>query len=163
MANSSFIGKAKNIIIKEFIKDEEIVNAIGSSITSAEKLVGTHIFNYHQNPNTLTTVDTFITIQVHIPQSFDYGNSHTFIKPTIEIWIISHERHMKIDDIPKITDNRNDYLSKLIDLKLNGRSDLGIGKLSLISNIEGAYQQDYVFRKLVFEGTDLNDSLCEDE
>lgn len=162
MANSSFIGKAKNKIIKEFIKDESIVKAIGSSVDSPEKLVGTHIFNYHQNPNTLTTVDTFITIQVHIPQSY-YRDNIAFVKPTIEIWIISHEKHMEVKNIPKVTDNRNDYLSKLIDEKLNGRSDLGFGRLTLLSNIEGAYQHDYVFRQMMFEGTDLNDSLCDIE
>ena len=161
MANSSFIGKAKNKIIKEFIKDDLIIQAIGSS-ASPEKLIGTQIFNYHQNPNTLTTVDTFITIQVHIPQSY-YNDSNIWVKPTIEIWIISHEKHMKIDNIPKVTDNRNDYLSRLIDEKLNGRNDLGFGELKLISNVEGAYQSDYVFRKMTFEGTDLNDSLCKDE
>ena len=161
MSNSSIIGKAKNKIIKEFIKDNTII-AIGSStVTSAEKLVGTHIFNYHQNPNTINTVETFITIQVHIPQSL-YNNS-IFVNPTIEIWIISHEAHMVVDNIPKITDNRNDYLSKLIDNKLNGRSDFGIGELKLLSNIEGSYQKDYVYRKMVFECSDLNDSLCDDE
>ena len=162
MANSSFIGKAKNKIIKEFIKDESIIQAIGSSITSPEKLIGTHIFNYHQNPNTLTTVDTFITIQVHIPQSY-YSDNKAFVNPTIEIWIISHEKHMKVDDIPKVNVNRNDYLSMLIDEKLNGRNDLGFGRLTLINNVEGAYQHDYVFRQMIFEGTDLNNSLCDDE
>lgn len=164
MANSSFIGKAKNKIIKEFIKDEDIVQAIGSSnVTSPEKLVGTHIFNYHQNPNTLNTVETFITVQVHIQQSYSYAYSNRFITPTIEIWIISHERHMYVDNIPKVTENRNDYLSKLIDKKLNGMSGLGITDLKLTSNIEGSYQQDYVYRKMVFEGTDINDSFCDEE
>lgn len=162
MANSSIIGRAKNRIIKEFIKDKEIIQAINSSkITSPEKLVGTHIFNYHQNPNTIDTVETFITVQVHIPQSL--YESKTFVYPTIEIWIISHERHMIVDNIEKVTDNRNDYLSKLIDDRLNGKSGFGIGELKLISNIEGSYQQDYLYRKMIFKGTDLNDSLCDDE
>lgn len=162
MANSSIIGKAKKKIIKEFIKDNEIVQAIGSSkITSAEKLIGTHIFNYHQNPNTIDTVETFITIQVHIPKSF--YEDETYVKPTVEIWIISHEKHMIVDNVPKVTDNRNDYLSELIDNRLNGRSDFGIGKLKLLSNIEGSYQKDYVYRQMIFEGTDLNNSLCKDE
>lgn len=163
MANSSIIGKIKNKIIKEFIKDENIIAAINSSQIDSkkpEKLVGTHIFNYHQNPNTINTVQTFITIQVHIPYS--YGLSPTYVKPTVEIWIISHEKHMIVDNIPKITDNRNDYLSKLIDKKLNGRSDFGISELNLTSNVEGSYQQNYVYRKMVFQGTDLNKSLCVD-
>lgn len=163
MANSSIIGKAKNKIIKEFIKDIGIIQAIDShKVTSAEKLVGTHIFDYHQNPNTINDVMTFITIQVHIPQSF-YKNDNVFVSPTVEIWIISHERHMVVDNIPKITENRNDYLSRLIDNKLNGRSDFGVSNLKLVSNVEGSYQQNYLFRKMVFEGTDINNSLCEDE
>ena len=160
MANSSFIGKAKNKLIKEFIKDESIVKAIGSSITSPEKLVGTHIFNYHQNPNTLTTVDTFITVQVHIPKSF-YGDT-VFVKPTIEIWIISHYEHMRVDNIPKIKSNRNDYLSMLIDKELNGKN-YGYGGLTLTLNIEGSFQSDYAYRKLCFATTDLNRSLCEED
>ena len=164
MANSSIINTAKNKIIKEFIKDKNIVQAIDSPIINPktpEKLVGTHIFNYHQNPNTLNDVNTFITVQVHIPQSF--YESTTFIYPTVEIWIISHERHMIVDNIPKVSDNRNDYLSELIDKKLNGKSGFGIGELKLLCNIEGSYQQDYVYRKMVFGGTDLNNSLCSKE
>lgn len=164
MANSSIIGKAKNKIIREFIRDKSIVMAIDShSVKSSEpeKLVGTHIFNYHQNPNTINTVETFITIQVHIPSS-SYRNK-LYVKPTIEIWIISHEQHMKVDNIPKVNMNRNDYLSELIDKKLNGKTGYGIGKLVLTNNDEGSYQQDYVFRRMVFTGQDLNNSLCDDE
>ena len=166
MANSSFVGKVKNQIIKEFIKDKDIITAIHSSdVTSPEKLIGTHIFNYHQNPNTINTVGTFITMQTHIPRPFTYYNqrNYTYVNPTVEIWIISHEKHMEVDNIPKITENRNDYLAELIDKKLNGRTDFaGIGELVLVSNLEGAYQQNYLYRTLIFEATDLNKSLCED-
>lgn len=163
MANSSIIGKAKNKIIKEFIKDKDIVDAIDSStVTSAEKLIGTHIFDFHQNPNTINTVETFITIQVHIPQSFNNINL-AYVKPTIEIWIFSHEKHMVVDNVPKVTLNRNDYLSELIDNKLNGMTGLGLGNLKLTSNIEGSYQIDYVYRKMIFESTDVNNSFCYEE
>ena len=165
MANSSIIGIAKNKIIKEFIKDDEIVKAIDShDITSPQKLVNTHIFNYHQNPNTIDTAGTFITIQVHIPEYYSrYESDDVFVKPIIEIWIISHERHMVVDNIPKVTDNRNDYLSKLIDKKLNKKSGFGIGTLRLTTNIEGSFQKDFLYRKMVFECVDLNNSLCRDE
>lgn len=169
MANSSIVRKTKNIIIKEFIKDKDIIAAIDSDDIRAdepEKLIGTHIFNYNQNPHTLNKVGTFITIQVHIPQNFysDYhGNSVIHVKPTIEIWVISHEKHMLVNNIPKVTQNRNDYLSELIDNKINGRSEFGIGKTKLISNIEGASQTDYLYRKLTFQCLDLNWSMCEEE
>ena len=168
MANSSIVGKAKNKIIKEFIKDPEIVAAINSSDVESnelEKLIGTHIFNYNQNPHTLNKVGTFITVQVHIPQNFynDYNASATRIKPTIEIWIISHEQHMAVNNVPKVTQNRNDYSSELIDNKINGKRGFGIGETKLISNIEGAFQADYLFRKMIFQCLDLNWSLCEDD
>ena len=70
---------------------------------------------------------------------------------------------MIVDNIPKVSENRNDYLSTLIDLKLNGKSNFGIGKLKLISNIEGSFQKDYVYRKMNFKCVDLNKSMCNEE
>lgn len=169
MANSSIIREAKNRIIKEFIKDKEIIAAINSSEVKSnepEKLINRHIFDYNQNPHTLNIVGTFITIQVHIPQNFysDYRNGlSVHVKPTIEIWIISHEKHMIVDNVPKVTQNRNDYLSELIDRKINNKSGFGIGETKLLSNIEGAFQMDYLYRKMVFECLDLNWSMCEDK
>lgn len=168
MANSSIIRKAKNKIVKEFIKDKDIIAAINSSEVKSnepEKLIGKHIFNYNQNPHTLNIVGTFITIQVHIPHDYytDYKASATRVRPTIEIWIISHERHMVVDNVPKVTQNRNDYLSELIDNKINGKSGFGIGETVLLSNTEGAFQQDYLFRKMIFQCLDLNWSLCEED
>lgn len=169
MANSSIVRESKNKIVKEFIKDKDIIAAINSSEISSsepEKLIGKHIFNYNQNPHTLNIVGTFITIQVHIPLNYysDYhGGSIIHVKPTIEIWIVSHEKHMTVDNVPKITQNRNDYLSELIDKKINGKSGFGIGETRLISNVEGSFQQDYLFRKMTFECLDLNSSMCEED
>lgn len=169
MSNSSIVRKAKNRIIKEFIKDKDIVAAINSvdiESSEPEKLIGTHIFNYNQNPHTLKKTGTFITVQVHIPQNYysDYhGNSIIHVKPTIEIGIYSHEKHMSVNNVPKVTQNRNDYLSELIDNKINGKSGFGIGNVRLVSNIEGASQSDYLYRKLTFQCLDLNWNFCEED
>ena len=166
MANSSIIIKAKNKIIKEFIKDKDIVVAIDSKkINKSEELINTHIFDYNQNPHTLNDVGTFITIQVHIPHDYynDYKSAANRVRPTIEIWIISHEKHMAVDNVPKVNQNRNDYLSELIDNKINGKTGIGIGETALLSNIEGAFQQDYLYRKMIFQCTDLNWSLCDED
>ena len=56
MANSTFVGKAKNKIIKELIKDPNIVAALDSpdiSPSTPEKLINTHIFNFNQYPYTI--------------------------------------------------------------------------------------------------------------
>lgn len=169
MANSSIIGKVKNKIVRNFISDEVIVAAIDShnpKVNEPEDLIYTHIFDYNQNPFTLKDVQTFITIQVHIPEDRSYNNvdgKRVFVKPTIEIWITSHENHMKVDNVPKITQNRNDYLSTLIDKKLNGATDYGIGEIQLKSNTESSYEKDYLVRVMVFETKDVNDSLCDEE
>lgn len=175
MANSSIISRMKDKLITEIINDEELFRAIDSpnikNFENADKLVGTHIFNYHQNPLTLKEVQTFLTIQMHIPKT--YGTNNTWVAPRLEIWIISHQDHMEVD-IPKITANRNDYISQLLDLKFNGRREIGVsknaknnlnlfGKLDLISNVEGALTSDYLYRQMIFEVKDLNDSLCDEE
>ena len=160
MANSSIIGKIKRKIIRDFIRDPEIVSAINNTECSEpEELINTSIFNFNQNPFTINKVGTFITIQVHIPSVI--SGSSVYVKPTLEIWIISHERHMYVDNVPKITENRNDYISRLIDEKINGESGSGIGKVVLESNIEGSFQMDFLYRKMVFSCIDINDSLCD--
>lgn len=162
MANSSIIQTVKNQFVRELIRDKAIVDAIDSpDVASAEKLINSHIFTFGQNPFTINKAITFITIQVHIPHVSDKNG--VFISPEVEIWIISHERHMLVDNIPKITANRNDYLSMLIDQKFNGRDDFGLGKLRLQINIEGSFQTDYLYRKMVFKGMDINNSLCEED
>lgn len=81
---------------------------------------------------------------------------------------------MKVDNIPKVSDNRNDYISKLLDKKFNGRDVLGnskkdennlhlYGKLDLVANIEGAASRDFLYRQMIFETKDLNKSFCEEE
>ena len=160
MANSSIIGEAKNKIIKSFISDDAIVKAIDPvHMNSKEELINRYIFNYHQNPDTIKDIDTFLTVQVHIPQQH-YG-SKLLIDSDIEIFIVTHEEHMKVNNIPKVTENRNDYLSKLIDNKLNGKSLFGIGKLQLRMNVEGSYQKNWLYRQMVFTVMDINDSPCE--
>ena len=165
MPNSSIIKKVKNKVIRELIKDKEIVNAINSSDVSPstpEKLINTHIFDFNQNPNTINKVGTFITVQVQIPYTF-YKNPTIHVHPNIEICIVSHEKHMVVDNVPKVTQNRNDYISELIDRKLNGRSGFGIGRTRLQSNLEGAFQHDYLYRKITLECIDINYSLCEED
>lgn len=82
---------------------------------------------------------------------------------------------MKVDNIPKVSDNRNDYISKILDRKFNGRKTLGnskkdennlhlYGKLDLVANVEGAASKNFLYRQMIFETIDLNKSYCvEDE
>lgn len=175
MANSSIITDLKQAVIKEIVSDEALFYAIHSpEITDpdyGDELIYKNVFPYHQNPETITKVQTFLTVQVHIPKTYD---SHKrWVLPTLEIWIISHQDHMKVDNIPKVSDNRNDYIGKLIDLKFNGKDTIGgykndkynlhlYGELDLVSSVEGAFSAEFLYRRLIFETKDLNKSLCEE-
>ena len=99
-----------------------------------------------------------MTIMVHT-KAKDWNG--TFVIPTLEIWVYSHQGHMKMNS--KITkDNRNDYISMLLDNKFNGSTKYGgIGALKLTSNTEGTFNQNFLYRRLLFETVDLSDSLCD--
>lgn len=120
-------------------------------------LIGTHILTYNKVPDTVTEVATYMTIMVHT-KSRDINR--TFVTPTLEFHIYSHYRHMKMDR--KITkDNRCDYISMLIDNMFNGSTKYGgVGQLKLTLNTEGAYNKDFLYRHMIFETMDINNSVC---
>lgn len=176
MANSSIISKLKDKVITEIVNDETFFYAINppdiKRVEDANLMSDKYLFRYHQNPETLQITGTFLTFQVHIPRTHD--RNKTWISPKLEIWIISHEKWMKVSNIPQVTASRNDYIAQLLDQKFNGRHTIGdspidannlhlYGKLDLVSNIEGAYANEYLYRQLIFETIDINDSLCDDE
>lgn len=168
MANSSIVTFMKDKVIKEMIQDADFVTAIDApniTIRNSDKLINKYIFRFNQNIETISETDTFITVQVHIPDNSyaNRGNTSIFIKPVLEIWIISHFRHMNITNIPGISDNRNDYLSKLIDEKFNGSRDFGYGELNLVSNTEGCLYDKYLYRNMKFITLDINDGQCDEE
>ena len=172
MANSRIISELKSKVTKEIINDEEIVKAIDPPEISNDDweeiyMVNSYdttsrgftpvIYRERQNPNLIKKTMTFITIEVNIPEN--YNTPEEFKYPQLTIMIVSHNKHNVITNIPGVVDNRNDYLSILLDEKFNGVT-AGIGSLKLISNTEGIYDDTFVYRRLVFKGIDLNDSIC---
>ena len=153
MANSTVVSTIKDRVINALISDKDIVLAIDAKdIEDDVDLVNTHIFRYNKNPDTVNSSITFITLMV-TTTSRDSNNS--FITPTLEILILSHNDHMNITNIDGIQDNRNDYLSMLIDKKLNGTDTFGgIGVMQMISNTEGTYNSDFLYRRLIFQTID---------
>ena len=159
MANSTSISDFKEKIVKAIANDDTLFYAIDAKdCETGADLINTHIFKYNQNPETIVEAITFITIMVHTKSRDRNG---TFVTPTLELWIFSHNKHMQMDShITK--DNRNDYISMLLDEKFNGSSEYGgIGKLMLVSNVEGVYNQKFLYRRMIFETVDINDSFCE--
>ena len=162
MANSTSISEFKERIVDAIAHDPTLFYAIDAKdCENGGDLINTYIFKYNKNPETITKTITFITVMVHTKPVSTRSRDYTFIIPTLEIWIYSHDGHMKMD--PKITkDNRNDYISMLLDDKFNGSDKYGgIGKLSLTYNQEGTFNKDFLYRRMLFETMDVNDSFCE--
>lgn len=163
MANSKIISDIKDKIIKALVDDPEIVSIIDApdiDPDEADQLVGKYIFRYNQNPDTIKQAITFITVLVDIVQNF-YNKS--FVVADIEIGIQSHESRMDIKNRPGIIDNRNDYLSILIDQKFNGKYLAGFGQMELQENREGSLITDYLYRRMTFNIADINDTMCDDD
>lgn len=158
MANSTSISQFKERVVNAIMHDDALFFAFDAKdCESGGDLINTHIFKYNKNPETITETITFMTVMVHTKSRDKNG---TFITPTLELWIYSHNDHMKMDY--RITkDNRNDYISMLLDEKFNGSTEYGgVGKLQLISNTEGTFSQKFLYRRLIFETVDVNDSIC---
>lgn len=163
MPNSSIIDDIKTKVVNEIISDQLIVQAIdaeGIDYENSFELIGSHIFTFAQNPNIIQTAGTYITIQVHIPQynSPDYR----WVHPVMEIWVITHNRHMRVNNIARIRANRNDFISQLLDEKFNGSNLFGFGQMHLQLNTEGVHgdNSDFLYRRMVFVTKDLSRSQC---
>jgi len=158
MANSTIISDFKKNVMNAITHDDTIFYAFDAKeCENVGDLIGTHILTYNKVPDTVTEVATYMTIMIHIKARDRNG---TFITPTLEFYIYSHYKHMKMDR--KITkDNRCDYLSMLLDEMFNGSTEYGgAGQLKLILNTEGTYNKEFLYRHLIFETIDINNSLC---
>lgn len=159
IANGTSISEFKRRVMDTVTHDDTLFYAFGAKdCENGGDLDGTHIFKFNKIPETVHDVGTYMTIMVHMKARDRKGY---FVTPTLEIWIYTHVQHMKMDR--RITkDNRCDYISMLLDEMFNGSSEYGgIGQLKLVSNSEGVYNKDFLYRHMVFETIDLNNSSCE--
>lgn len=158
MANSSSISDMKEKVVAAIANDDALFYAFDAKdCENGGDLINTHIFKYNKNPNTIDETITFLTVMVHTRVS---GRNKQFVVPTLEFGIYSHNDHMRMDHhITK--DNRNDYISRLLDDMFNGSTEYGgLGKLNLMQNTEGTYNDKFLYRRMIFETTDINDSFC---
>lgn len=159
MANGTSISSFKEKVVDAIAHDDALFYAFDAKdCEDGGDLINTHIFKYNRNPDTIREAMTFMTVMVHTKARDRNG---AFVTPTLEIWIYSHNDHMDMDyQITK--NNRNDYISMLLDDMLNGSTKYGgVGQLRLVNNTEGIYNEKFLYRRMIFETVDLNASMCE--
>lgn len=187
MANSDIVSSLKNKVIDAIIDDEmffnvidpntELENKFGERVECPEDMRDKYIFRFNRNPETILDTMTFLTVTVDTSYR---DRAKFFTTPTLVIWVYSHNDHMhftkkqrdalftcineetgEIKRTKYYYDNRNDYLSVLLDKKFNGQV-AGIGELKLVSNTEGQAGSTFLYRRLVFETIDLSKAICEE-
>ena len=158
VANGTSISEFKERVMDAITHDDTLFYAFDAKeCENGGDLINTHIFTYNKIPDTITKTDAYMTIMVHTKSRDRYG---TFVIPSLEIWIYCHDKHMKMDrTITK--DNRCDYISMLLEDMFNGSTNYGgVGELKTVLNTEGTYNQDFLYRHLIFETIDVNKSMC---
>lgn len=159
MANGLSISNIKDKVMDAITHDDTLFYAFDAKeCENGGDLENTHIFTYNKIPETITEVNTYMTIMVHTRAR---DRNKTFVTPTLEFWIYCHHAHMKMDRLIS-KDNRCDYISMLLDDMFNGSTQYGgIGELKLSLNEEGVYR-DFLYRRMIFETIDINNSYCND-
>ena len=170
MANSRIISELKQRVINDLIHDHDVITLIDSPDqkkpnwepiyllnTPKTKELGftPHLYTEQQNPNFTNLPITFIIVEISIPNTENI--TFTWVKPVLNITIMSHRDHLFLDKDPESKINRNDALSILIDEKFN--SGGSYNDLHLVSNEPALYGTDFLSRTLTFEGIDLNNAL----
>lgn len=159
MSNSSSIRDWKNKIIADLHNDEHFLDALGTTELEREDLTYSRIFPYYYIPDTITTVTTYILIEIDI-KSTSRNNAYAY--PIITFTVLCHQDDMRLK-MAGVSATRADYLAELIDNKYNGADGFGLGRLELRSNIAGSLNEKFRYRQIVFQGKDFNDSLCKAE
>lgn len=177
MANSTIITSLKQWAIRKIITNNEIVNAIdnpsmhekgwkpiflvNNNITN-ERGYTPSIYNFYKFPTSIDKTITFVCIMANTYQM----KNENYVNAELHVIIFSHKDHMIVDN-PSISDNRNDYIAKLVDRELNGnfakymKTDASLGKLVLVSSVEDTYDNNFSTRHMKFVCNDINYSLCE--
>ena len=159
MANSTSISEFKKRVVDAITHNDTIFYTFDAKDceNGGDLIDNEYILTYNKVPETITTVSTYMTIMVHTKSR---DRNKTFVTPTLEFYIYSHFKHMKI--YRKITkDNRCDYLAMFIDDMFNcSKEHGGIGELKCVLNQEGTYNKDFLYRHIVFETIDINNSIC---
>lgn len=140
MAEKTFLDDLinyKHQVIADLAESEEIVGLllndpkIDMQCECAYNIVGTKMFDYDYIDRTVQTNDAYLMVDAEMSNP----TSGTMNQWWLYVQVVCTKAFNSLD--PKVfrgvVGNRRDNLAKQIDLRLNGRRDLGIGKLELYS------------------------------
>lgn len=159
MAFSKEIPICKDKILNTILNDYELVRLIDETyvdpttetVKSSDALVYNKVFPYYFNPDGITDAISFVIMKVDTPTVQD----RLIKNMSITITVASNQSLMKV---PFGIGTRIDQMGACIDRLLNGREDLGFGKLMLKSVFETSINAVYRCREITFIVDEFNDT-----
>ena len=128
--NLKELGIYKNTAIQKLLTNTDIVSIVTPNQEfDVERLLSENIFPYEYIPETTDTERTYICIETVVPRF--KTNSCTDIQ--IVLYIFTHKKLMKCEDVVDEVGTRIDILCHKIDELFNGSDDFGIGGLQQMS------------------------------
>lgn len=153
--NSRELCDYKQKVVSQILETDTIIEALASDVDASELLYH-NIFPHGYIPDMVEEAKCYITVEVTMPQ---VSTVNYFFKDVLLIvTVISHTELMKTDyGMP-----RTDYIAVELDKLLNDSEQIGIGKMELVSNTEGMFNEKHCCRVLRFQTQELAKAMCDE-
>lgn len=153
--NSKELSEYKQKIVSQILETDTIIEALVSNVDASE-LLYENIFPHGYIPGTTDEAKCYITVEVTMPQ---VSTANFFFKDVLVIvTVISHLSLMRTEyGMP-----RTDYIAIELDKLLNDSEQMGFGKMELVSNTEGMFNERHSCRVLRFKTSELAKSVCDE-
>ena len=140
----------KNQLLEELLTDEEIVHLINPDVRleDAQSMVWDQVMPVEFYPDTMEFGRVYVCCDVDVRKVYN----KTFYAPTLYVWVFVHKDLLRLEE----GGVRTDKLCHLIDKKLNGSFQFGLGKLELQSVNRFGVVSDYTGKVLAYEANDFN-------
>lgn len=149
------ISEIKQKIMNLLVHNESIVAAIDNqNIVDPDDLIYSNLWYSFRIPMTETETETHICIKCNLSES-----RRTDVTNDLDIYflIVTHQELMKV---PRTSVARGctriDFIAGQIELMLNGRKDLGLKEIKLVSSVEDSTDSRHPCRVMRFRGACLN-------
>lgn len=140
----------KNQLMKDMLSSKELVRLLNNTIPfdDAGKLAYTQVFPFEYIPATVEDGWTYVCFDVDIQESL----SKTYLLPTLNIWIMTHQSNLRLPEGGVRTDKICSEICNLI----NGSRRYGLGELNLYAVKRFSPVTDYNGKVMIFHAKDFN-------
>lgn len=148
-AGSQYVNNSKDLhgykqnIMAMILGNQLITEAIDPNMEPGE-MPYQNIFPYCCVSHTVMDTRNYILIEASMPEPF---RNSRYSEINLIVTVICHDEMMKTDHGM----TRPDYIGAEIERMLDGNTNIGLGEVEIIANVEGAWSERHCYRKLTFK------------